>query len=64
MVENAFRILSSQWRMYRQAIEVHPEVAEKCVKATCVLRNFVRRTAQTPAVRSIAVGEVEPLPGP
>lgn len=39
-LENAFGILSSQWRMYRCATEVHPEVAEKCVKATCVLHNF------------------------
>lgn len=61
VVENAFGILSSQWRMYRRAIEVHPEVAEKCVRATCVLHNFLRKTT---AVRgSIRVAEVEPLPG-
>lgn len=50
--------------MYRHAIEVHPEVGEKCVKATCVLHNFMRRTTQVTAVRgNISVGEVEPLPG-
>lgn len=64
VVENAFGILSSQWRMYRRAIEVHPEVAEKCVKATCVLHNFMRRTAQMAAARGNSlVGEVQPLPG-
>lgn len=64
VVENTFGILASQWRMYRRAIEVQPEVAEKCVKATCVLHNFMRWTAQEPAVRrNIPVGEVEPLPG-
>ncbi|KAL7401056.1 hypothetical protein ABVT39_022147 [Epinephelus coioides] len=66
VVECAFGILSSQWRMYRRPIEVHPDVAEKCVKATCVLHNFLRRTTQTPAVRAsipVTVGEVEPLPG-
>nr|XP_008275458.1 PREDICTED: uncharacterized protein LOC103354015 [Stegastes partitus] len=64
VVENAFGILSSQWRMYRRAIEVHPDVAQKCVKATCVLHNFMRRSAEVPAVRgSMSAGEVEPLPG-
>jgi len=32
VVENAFGILSSQWRMYRRAIELQPEVAEKWMK--------------------------------
>ena len=40
-----------------------PEVAERCVKATCVLHNFLRSTTQTATVRSIPAGEVEPLPG-
>ncbi len=35
VVENAFGILSSQWRMYRRVIEVQPDVVERCVKATC-----------------------------
>ncbi len=53
VVENAFAILSSQSQ----------EVEDKCVKATCALHNFIRRTAQTAAVTgSIPVGEVEPLP--
>ncbi|XP_059894370.1 uncharacterized protein LOC132447556 [Gadus macrocephalus] len=36
VVENAFGILSSQWRFYRRVIEVRPELAERCVKATYV----------------------------
>lgn len=35
VVENAFGILSSQWRLYRCAIEVHPEVAENCEGCLC-----------------------------
>ena len=65
VVENAFGILSSQWRVYRRAFEVNVEVAEKCVKATCVLHNFMRRTTPPNALRgNIPVGEVDPLPTP
>ena len=64
VVENAFGILSSQWRVYRRAFKVDIEVAEKCVKATCVLHNFMRRTTPPSALRgNIPVGEVDPLPG-
>jgi len=59
VVENTFGIISSQWRMYRRAIKLQPEVAEKCVKATCVLHNFLRETTQTAV--SVPVGEVKPL---
>uniref|UniRef100_A0A8C5B2S4 DDE Tnp4 domain-containing protein n=1 Tax=Gadus morhua TaxID=8049 RepID=A0A8C5B2S4_GADMO len=65
VVENAFGILSSQWRIYRRALEVKVEVAEKCVKATCVLHNFMRKTTPPPsALRGkIPAGEVDPPPG-
>ena len=64
VVENAFGILASQWRMYRRALEVQPEVAERCVKATCLLHNFLRQTTPAAAVAgSVPGGEVEPLPG-
>ncbi|XP_034054780.1 protein ANTAGONIST OF LIKE HETEROCHROMATIN PROTEIN 1-like [Gymnodraco acuticeps] len=43
VVECAFGILSSQWRMFRCVITTSPEVVELCVKATCVLHNFLRR---------------------
>ncbi len=62
VVENAFGILAAQWRMYRRSLEVRADVAERCVKATCVLHNFLRKT--TPVVRgNIPGGDVEPLPG-
>ena len=62
VVENAFGILAAQWRMYRRSLEVRTQVAEKCVKATCVLHNFLRKT--TPGTRGSLPGcEVEPLPG-
>ncbi|KAM3850458.1 uncharacterized protein ACN63O_019638 [Diretmus argenteus] len=42
VVEDAFGILSSQRRMYRRVIGTSPETAELCVRATCVLHNFLR----------------------
>ncbi|XP_071336182.1 uncharacterized protein [Trachinotus anak] len=64
VVENAFGILASQWRMYRRAVEVQPEVAERCVKAICLLHNFLQQTTPAAAaVGSVPGGEVEPLPG-
>ncbi|KAL2093032.1 hypothetical protein ACEWY4_010344 [Coilia grayii] len=42
VVECAFGILSSQWRMYRRVIGASPATAEVCVRATCVLHNYLR----------------------
>ena len=42
MVECAFGILASQWRVYRRVLGVSPKVAENIVKATCMLHNFLR----------------------
>lgn len=63
VVEDAFGIWSAQWRMFRREVEVYPEVVENCVKATCVLHNFMRADADgpVPAVRGAAAEE--PLPG-
>ncbi|KAL0150934.1 hypothetical protein M9458_053761, partial [Cirrhinus mrigala] len=61
VVENAFGILSSQWRMYHRLTEVQPDVVERCVKATCVLHNFMRRSAEAPAVRGAVQGAEDSL---
>ena len=61
VVENAFGILSSQWRMYRHVIEVCPEVADLRVKATCVLHNYIQSMTPTQAV-NINGGLADPLP--
>ncbi|XP_013855025.1 putative nuclease HARBI1 [Austrofundulus limnaeus] len=57
VVEDAFGIWSGQWRMFRRDLEISPEVVEKCVKATCVLHNFMRVDNETPA----RGGTTEPL---
>ncbi|KAJ4939774.1 hypothetical protein JOQ06_029210, partial [Pogonophryne albipinna] len=43
VLECTFGILSSQWRMLRRVITTSPEVVELCVKAACVLHNFLCR---------------------
>ena len=45
VVECAFGQLASRWRMYRRVISTRPEVVGACVKATCVLHNFLRLRA-------------------
>ncbi|KAK7175588.1 hypothetical protein R3I93_002497 [Phoxinus phoxinus] len=44
IVENTFGILTAQWRMYRRVIAISPANMDACVKATCVLHNFLRRS--------------------
>ncbi len=43
-VKNTCGILTSQCHMYRGVIEISPANMDACVKATCVLHNFLRRS--------------------
>ncbi|XP_072306548.1 uncharacterized protein [Eucyclogobius newberryi] len=69
VVEDAFGIWTSQWRMFLRRLEVHPEVVAKCVKVTCLLHNFMRATAPKHVPGAWEDGEwgagaqEEPLPG-
>ncbi|XP_072171433.1 uncharacterized protein [Diadema setosum] len=45
VVENTFGILASKWRIYHRQIQLHPSQVDSVVKATCVLHNFIRRSA-------------------
>ena len=67
VVECAFGILSSQWRMYRRVMVVSPTTAETCVRATCVLHNYLRvmtlRRRGTTSAGSRRQGEVDCLRG-
>lgn len=62
VAEDAFGILSTQWRWYRRNTEVRTEVVEQCVKATCVLHNFMMAAGEDelPALKETAASE-EPL---
>lgn len=44
VVENAFGILSSRWRVFRRPMEVLPSNAILVTKATVLLHNFLRKT--------------------
>lgn len=43
VVENAFGILSTRFRIFRKEISMFPEGVEKLVQATVVLHNFLRQ---------------------
>lgn len=42
MVECAFGIMASQFRLYHRVLGVAPETADVVVKATCILHNYMR----------------------
>ena len=43
-VENAFGILSAMWRIFRKPIRTNVDLAEKIMKATVCLHNYLRVT--------------------
>ena len=46
IVENVFGILSSRFGVFKKAIPLEPEKAEKVILACCVLHNFLRSKPQ------------------
>jgi hypothetical protein len=46
-VENAFGILTSQWRVYRKPIALSLENSKKVVLATIILHNLLRSKSKT-----------------
>jgi len=43
-IENAFGILSAKWRIFRKPLRANVDLAEKIVKATVCLHNYLRLT--------------------
>ncbi|KAJ8912368.1 hypothetical protein NQ315_014735 [Exocentrus adspersus] len=45
IVENAFGIMASRFRIFSRSIEVCPDKVDDIVKAACALDNWLRRTS-------------------
>lgn len=43
-IENAFGVLSAQWRIFRRPIRANPDTVDSIVKATVCLHNYLRTT--------------------
>ncbi|KAL2089296.1 hypothetical protein ACEWY4_013984 [Coilia grayii] len=63
MVECAFGILASQWRVYRRSLGVSPETAKKVVKATCILHNYIRGHSEEEDPSTLSFMPPESSPG-
>ncbi|KAJ0059943.1 hypothetical protein NL108_016118, partial [Boleophthalmus pectinirostris] len=46
--DRAFARLASHWGLYRRPAETRPEVAEQCVRATCLLHNLILSEEEGP----------------
>ena len=55
IVENAFGILTARFRIYQRRVQLHPDNAEKMIRATLALHNYLQKTAATP--KECAAGE-------
>ena len=62
IVENAFGVLASRWRVFHTKIAVMPRVCVKIVQAACILHNFLQRTS-TPLELASVESEPEPVCG-
>lgn len=49
VVHDTFEFWSGQWRMFKRKLNISMGVVVKCVKATCVLHNFMLGGGQTTA---------------
>lgn len=44
--ENAFGILTQRFRVYKRPMEVNPDLADRIIKATCILCNYLRHEVE------------------
>ncbi|XP_071484602.1 uncharacterized protein [Diadema antillarum] len=48
IVENAFAILTTRWRIFRRPITISPNNVNAVIKAACVLHNYLQQEEITP----------------
>lgn len=63
VVENAFGIMSSRFRVFRSPISLAPQTVGKLIKATCALHNWIRKVGNDVATADIeehATGRIIP----
>jgi len=49
VVENAFGILASRFRVYHRTVDQRPDTVDKIIKAICVLHNMLRKDSTGPS---------------
>jgi len=59
IVENAFGILSSRFRVFRRPISLTPEKTIKLVKAACALHNWIRKNGKLTNFISVDIEDTE-----
>lgn len=59
IVENAFGILTSRWRVFLKPLEVQPETVDKVVLAACCLHNMLCKES---SVVGLDASDTEPIP--
>ncbi|XP_054603133.2 uncharacterized protein [Nothobranchius furzeri] len=50
VVENAFGILASRWRIFYRRIHLHPDKVDSVVLAACILHNFLIAPSENQAI--------------
>lgn len=59
IVENAFGILASRFRIFLRVIDLEPEKVVKIVKASCAMHNWIRKRARSNHGITVDVEDVE-----
>jgi len=59
IVENAFGILASRFRLFRRPIPLAPTTVVKITKAACSLHNFIRKSGLNQDLKSVDIEDLE-----
>jgi len=59
IVENAFGILASTFRLFRRPIPLAPTTVVKITKAACSLYNFIRKSGLNQDLKTVDIEDLE-----